>query len=220
MPFVANEIGKRIYLWSRKKGAQSPGVKQCVISAHGGQSKINGMGNTNNAAASLVYYAPHGYILTDPSLMGIMDGSAKPVETVVSTSSQDYELSKYQGRHGSKSETYERIGGMAERIEEDLANMELAIGQFKSLGKDSRAEEVEARLNKMKNKMDIVTIRNRRFVKGDVLLSEVVNGLAKAGYKYDVIHCSFCRCRQEDDFSYNPVNQIAKNPATGQTIKI
>jgi hypothetical protein len=139
--------------------------------------------------ATLVFYCPNGYILSDPGAIGIAAGLTPADERVApGQAQQDYDLQKYQGYHndlvGPDKETYAFIQQGAHDLEGRRKVVETTFtGRFK--------EDTLKQIRKLE--MDVVTVRNREFHKPPTLY-ELVDALEKAGFHYREIHCSFCRC--------------------------
>lgn len=202
MQLCQNELGSKLYIWTKTAGAASPGVKECVISAHGGQTIINSRFEVKGV--TLRFYCPHGYALTDPGLEAVITQSVRHCQEVKDGKVQDYVLSKYQGKHNKAGETYQKIGGLAETLEKgssDLMDATLDfLGKYAEETNEKRKakflEIVDRNIAQLESKgrwMDIITLRNRR-MRFDLNLSEVIKKLNASGYGYTTVHCSFCRC--------------------------
>jgi hypothetical protein len=210
MALIQNEVGptkeSKLYVWSATKGA--PSNKKAVITAHGGGAWISGMGSA--PSCTLVFYSPHGHILNDPSLSAIISGSVLPCgEPVNSKASQDYSLAKYTDttgkiKHNKAGETYATVGGLDDAFKQQTAsaNSRIAMNNeaisagvkvpgidLHQVVKSATAEEARYAAGVS---MDVITIRNRGWLSSPKL-SEVITLLWKYGYKYDEIHCNFCR---------------------------
>lgn len=196
MPYYQNAVGERIYVFSENNGARSTNCDHCVISAHGRQTIMNST-FTNNAV-NLHYYVPHGYSLRDPGLRAIMEQSVRPCQSIQAGQSPDYVLSKFQGRHGNNAETYTKIGQEINAAPAMLQSSRDAVTQLDGLPRpytkdmDQYRRMAEESVSRWSRKIDVVTIRNRRF-KLDLNLSEIIRILHQNGYQYTNIHCSFCR---------------------------
>lgn len=132
------------------------------------------------------FYGPHGYTLKDPGVYGITTRTIPWLEKCVANRlAQDYELTKFQGRHGKGGETYEFIGktmhpGHYEAyIEKMFPNPVFRADAMKQVAGKSVA-------------MDVITIRNRRVFSNPTLFSLIL-ALQNRGFNYREIHCSFCR---------------------------
>ena len=186
MPLIQNVVGSSIYVWSKKTGA--PSEKRLVITSHGDESNINGMAAAGvPRSCKLVFYGPHGYMLRDPNLPALIAGNLVIHETVDRPqSSQDYQLQKYTNtndtstRHNEVGETYASIAGMLELFP-------MIAGMAQKAGENVYAANYSKQFG-----MDILTVRSRRFHK-DPKLSQVLQELWKSNYRYDEIHCAFCR---------------------------
>lgn len=185
--FIQNAVGFDIYVWSLLKG--KPSHSHCVITAHGRTAGT--APQKPNRDVELRFYCEHGFTqggATD--IRKLASGYCVPRET---TSAQklayDYTLSKYQGKHQSSTsddehgETYAYIAKHIHNLEEFYRDV------CKVNAETARKFLAEHRGHV---NMDVITIRNRKF-KSPPTLTEVLNALDLAGYKYDVVHCSFCR---------------------------
>ncbi len=193
--YSAEKLGKKLYLWSGGSYKQ-----KLVITAHGGYTLSNKPFKVP-ANMAILFYAPHGFILKDPGIKAVSQGTVTPYDTYSAGSvCPNYKLSKYQGSHGGKpgapAETYTNIAhDMHKGVE--VAQTEAFLG--KPLD--------EAGLAMIKDvTMDVVTIRNRAMSKSPTL-EEVIETISSQNLGYTEIHCSFCRCRMglpdELDMSYD-----------------
>ena len=213
MALFKNEVGEpgssKLYVWSERKGEGSK--EKVVISAHGGIARINGMEAAPDC--NLVFYSPHGHILNDPSLSAVIAGSIESCETLASSQSPDYDLSKYtnsgaEHKHNKTGENYAMVGKLDEQFAQSHKNHSKHVEMLADLiVDDSRAQNIkhleqQIKLAEMYDglSMDIVTIRNRFWHK-DPKLSEVLKILWDNGYEYKEVHCNFCRGSAE---SYIP----------------
>jgi len=113
-PDGAMAIGRHLYLFTAKVPTD-----ECLISAHGGGLSGNVMFSVPSGV-SVHFYVPHGFTLQDPGI-ALAAARRQPTETVVGPGQcHDYELSKFQGRHGNNAETYESISTRVERESADL----------------------------------------------------------------------------------------------------
>lgn len=209
MTMYQNAVGERIYAWTRAAGQPSPGTKDCVISAHGGQSIINSTFAPNGD--TLVFYCAHGCSLVK-DLDVFLEGTVDPVEEISNGQCQDYILAKYQGRHNpSNAETYAEIADYDEHIEASIEKTKSELLQaaltvthpnrtkyISPPGFFGRQDETKflyagEQLDRMKRRMDIITVRNRRLKRRELTLSKIIEELHKAGYAYAKFHCLFCR---------------------------
>ncbi len=180
---MANRIvlGSKFYLFRNNEGGFNAAEDHLLISAHGGYMDLWGPLKSNIIRVpewtQLYFYAAHGSTIRDPGVYNILKGNFQVSETVGSGGSvTNYELSKYQGSHGNENETYASIS----------ANIDQNNGVL---------EDVQSGANKSRNyafRFDVLTVRNRRF-RSDPTLSDVFAALAENNYRYENIHCSFCR---------------------------
>jgi hypothetical protein len=194
MALHRNAVGPNLYVWSGRKGG--PSKTQAVISSHGGTSIINGMNYAPEC--TLIFYAPHGRPLNDPSVKAILAQTVQQYESMSSRASQNYELSKYDDR---PSEDYERIGQFDDEFRR-YANQHTETAQLLgSLPNKSPMQEFQLRQQQVNAKlfesmpMDIITVRNRTGLRSGytVTLAYALAELWAYGYKYEDIHCCFCR---------------------------
>lgn len=197
MSLYRHPVGEKLYVWTMNS-ADGPSKKSALISAHGMYSCMNGM-ETAPLNLQLHYYSPHGYVLNDPGLDAVLTGSVAIKESVAARKSRDYVLGKYQNsatnRHNTMGEDYEIILNTPERFERiaGAANVRIALpprGTTRSMGIRDRKQ-----LERFENgdvKMDVITVRNRRFM-AMPRFSWVIMELIRHGYRYEAIHCSFCR---------------------------
>ena len=180
MEFEKNELGNKVYVWTRG-GGKANQQQAAVISSHGGQAIFNGKFDVK-AGMTLHFYCPHGWVLSDPSLHDVILGNAIIKETVTGARRYaDYKLSKYQGqKHGSERESYANIAPLG-MTDDDL----VGIGFTR--------EQLAARPTPLP--LDIITIRSRDY-RVSPMLSDVLKLLRDKGWNYQTIHCSFCRCPQ------------------------
>jgi hypothetical protein len=215
--YVPNEVGWNLYLWSGKKG--KPSRPRCAISAHGATSLINNEKERSKlpAGVRVVFYGPHGYTLQNPTLYKVIAGLQRSHETVNSRDlGQDYDLSKSQDTHQSAAgvnednrgtgESYKFIGEqmhfMKRHMKKELAGTAPAFQAAVAAAHDN----YERRIG-----MDVVTVRNRK-VFSDITLFQVINTLWKSGYRYEEIHCIFCRGEGQTPGSWNPTGNTGTLP--------
>jgi len=190
--YSAHQLGSKFYLWHGKTRKNL-----VVITAHGGYALHNKPFKVPSGMR-IHFYAPHGYILKDPGLAAAADGSTSVHDSYDSGRwCPDYELSKFQGRHGSEKETYERIGAGMHRDARIARSREMSGGGELSAAQLSGMKEII---------MDVITVRNRILQKSPTL-GDVIQAMQKDGLRYKEIYCSFCRCRSglpdELDRSWN-----------------
>ena len=215
-------LGEEIILFTDNTGVPAPNL---VISSHGAYLPRPEIGKENErsgwfrvqAGVELLFYGPHKVALEDPTVDGVL--AKTPFEKKVAGELvRNYHLSKFQGRHGAKTETYASIesGIDLNRTQVDSQHQILA-----SLGLDlAIAMDTDARANAIDvlrqalpadrrpmlttalgarryEKYDVLIIRNRNIDARSVLgvgvtLREV---LAAIPHPYQRIHCAFCRSR-------------------------
>jgi len=205
MALHKNKVGDCIFVWTRAKGAPSPGVSTCLISSHGGQAQVNGMEGLPEI--TLVYYCPNGFILNQRELEDVVKRKVVPAETIVASRSQDYSLTKLQS--DADAETYDDIQGSDQWLRKERTKIEGNIwdsmvaktSAVKKYGANSSIvgtwdrsiAKSHQNLGRLGGEMDVVTIRNRVF-HDPPRLSEAIRDMRKAGFAYGEIHCVFCRC--------------------------
>ncbi len=172
-------LGEKFYLFTPANDFNAE-EDHLLISAHGGYTNLKGPLGTSSFEVpkwvQLHFYASHGNSLNDPTVYGIMKGQVQVKETSgPGTRVTNYSLSKYQGRHGSANETYGSIGG----------NIDQNVGVVDDIGRFNLSRNFGFRFS-------VLTVRNRRF-RSDPSLSDALAALATAGYRFENIHCSFCR---------------------------
>lgn len=186
-------VGKYIYL-HRPDRPFNAAEFHLLISAHGmvapGEFTVPDWTN-------LHYYGKHGAAIYDPGFRNMIEGKYQVLESsMAGDQSHDYLLSKYQGRHGAEKETYAALQHAVrsnttflEGVHELMASQDERKTRMVRRAFDSRHFAFH---------FDVLTIRNR--YKGwtaplGVKLSWVLSELYKSGYRYEQIHCSFCRWR-------------------------
>ncbi len=183
--YKAHAVGSKIYLWHGESRKDT-----VVISSHGGFTHQNKPFKVP-AYMTVQFMAPHGYILKDPGLQTAAVGAVPSFDNyTASKQCPDYELTKYQGRHGGEKETYEFIGRDMHRG--------ARIRQFEAINKSIGAPQMtELEKEQIKNVVaDIITVRNRKFMKAPTL-SEIIATLEKNKIRYKNVVCAFCRCRSD-----------------------
>jgi hypothetical protein len=188
--------GGSLYVWSKNNGSASS--TECVISAHGLQRFINYKFTVEHV--TLVFYAPPGRSL-NVRLEDVITGSVEGQTPISSGRCQDYELSKYQGNHGAGLlESYNSIGTLDEYLNDEA-------GKWEEKKVQNSAGDFDKYIERYSNNWkDVVTIRNRQ-LKFNPMLSEVLRDLYDATYRYNTVHCSFCRCTSDDTREdYSPKN--------------
>ncbi|HTY64449.1 MAG TPA: hypothetical protein VMG30_19530 [Acidobacteriota bacterium] len=154
---------------------------ELIISAHGGYTSSTEPFFTQ-PGVEFVFYCEHGHSLNDPHVRSLMVGRGRP--SCGTRSGQvpcmNYELSKYQGRHGDDAESYAEIANAITYAREEYPKL---IGG----GNGQPA-------------MDVLTVRYRlnpmRFLHTGNLKEAVNWALTKHAYRR--IHCNFCRTDLND----------------------
>ncbi|MGD1927152.1 MAG: putative adhesin [Paracoccaceae bacterium] len=186
------ELGDKFYLFRHGNNPKiDPAEDHLLITAHGGYADalgpLKGTGNVKVPDwCQLYYYASHGSTLSDPGLSDIMRGKYQVKEVKASgVSVHNYELSKFQGKHGGgEIENYAAISKCI-----DYASNKAVNPKYVSPGKMGLPASSHSNFA---FKFDVLTVRNRKF-KSDPSLSDVFAALKQHGYRYENIHCSFCR---------------------------
>ena len=181
-------VGSTIYL-HRSDRAFDPETTHLMITAHGAAMP----GNFRVPKwAALHFYGRHGAAIEDPGFRDILDGKYQVIETANPDDvCHNYLLSKYQGRHGNVRETYEALQHAVQMNSEFLDGIHEMVAR-----RDDRINRVVNRSMGSRGfgyHFDFLTIRNRWHHKLGVQLSTVLSQLDRAGYRYENIHCSFCR---------------------------
>jgi hypothetical protein len=203
--FLPTAVGKTVYVWS-SRGNKPTGNDTCVISAHGVQALVTSAAKAPQV--TLFFYCPNGWILSDPGLDGIARGITKYNEKFAAGNApQDYELSKYQGRHSTANETYGKIqsdihaaahkDALAEFFNKEMERLDSQVAKWGQEGvaasKASIRTQYEKDIAAVKDVIrDVVTIRHRKMYKSPTLF-DVIQMLENAGFHYKEVHCSFCR---------------------------
>lgn len=169
-------LGEKFYLFKHdNKDTINPAEDHLLVTAHGGYMDVRGpLGSKNFKVPSwtqLHFYGAHGLSLLDPGVYDIMKGEYQVSETAgPGDSVTNYELSKYQGRHGNINETYTSISA---NIQTNLNRLDVNSRNFAFI-------------------FDVLTVRNR-ILRSDPSLKDMLNELDSHGYRYENIHCIFCR---------------------------
>ena len=177
MPKIS--IGKNDTMYilkpSRHDSRDESSEVHLLISAHGmvmpGSFKIPGQLDVH-------FYGRHGAAIYDPGAYSIMKGDYQVVETFRgSDTCSNYLLTKYQTSNGD--ETYE--------------SLQARLDQNQNVLDDMRSGRNTASRN-FGYDFDVLTVRNRKKM-GALQFSTVLDTLAQGGFRYDQVHCSFCRCK-------------------------
>jgi hypothetical protein len=203
------EIGETLRLFTDGTGNRG---QELLISSHGfyvpGRNRGKDEGNGWFKVPSwttLYFYVPHGTPLVDP---GITSAAMFPPKETYGPGQlvRNYRLAKYQGRHGSKGETYK------------LINETIALNRTKADGVDAernnplvRNDPAALELLKPIERYDVLTIRHRveTFLRG-FHLRDVLRELDSHGYRYPTIKCIFCRSSMLYDLGDRPWTSLNK----------
>ena len=199
-------IGDWIYLWVAKDGDYPAAAKgkEVMITSHGIQTKNVDIFDIPGGY-EVAFYAPDGAILQDPGFIGVATNAIQPFASF-KDKSRNYELSKFQGKHGGKSETYGTIQSFLANNEENVINHKKVLDDFEKLEKDGKLTDPmmksmfeQAKKVKIPSlSMDIITIRNRKLKGSSPTLKDVLKVLSDSNFKYKTIHCSFCLAVQNE----------------------
>jgi hypothetical protein len=210
VPKGAEPLGSKLYFFKSTTSS-----RDVLISAHGGYYKANKTFDVPGTGkdVEIIFYAPHGSTLTDPG-MTIMKGDFENAGSVFSGNKcVNYELSKYQGRHGGQpgkpAETYDSIASTVEdedrRLVRHFERMLAAAGKGNQQMAKGAIDQIRAGRT-----MNVVTIRNR-WNSSDVWLKDVVATVRKAYPGINRFHCSFCRSLVGDNNAPSHTAQL-RNP--------
>jgi hypothetical protein len=148
--------------------------------------------------------------LLDPKIANVIEGKAHVYQRAGSGETvNDYDLSKYQGKHSKSGETYESIGktlGSETRLRDLNLLAQTNPDAARKVGFSFVPEETIAQYRQY----DILTIRNRWWMSG-LKLSDVLSQLSKHGRRYANIHGAFCRVSTwaKHYQSWNSIDQTA-----------
>ena len=187
-PDGAMAIGRHLYLFTAKVPTD-----ECLITAHGGAFSGNKMFDVP-PGVKLNFYVPHGFTLQDPGLALVYSRPA-PSEMVVGPAQcHEYDLSKYQGRHGNNSESYDDISSAVHNESMNLVRRRRAVADARPGIKRQIAQDQLSQVRPF----NVVTIRNR-FGSSGVHLSDVITQVRQVVPMIRVFHCSFCRSHMHID---------------------
>jgi hypothetical protein len=177
-----HEIGDHIYLFESPMGGDT-----CLISAHGGYKKNVESFDVSQIGSDikLYFYGPHGKSITakaDFLTFKYAVVEEYPRDGLV----HDYFLSKYQGRHSGKAETYSSLENQIKLDVERKSGLEQVLGS-------EDEQPYHRQLYDDVQPCHFVTIRNRFKNMRSVTLKEVVTGVHRFRPQITKFHCSFCR---------------------------
>lgn len=174
-----------MFLFLPKKPPQ-----KVIITSHGGHALLSKTNKfTVPSDTVLQFYSDDTFSVIDPGFDNFFKKVAAPKE-IITEGEQcfDYILTKYQGRHGNKSETYESIANLMEEaqqsIESALGRAERSVTQG---GKNAALTSAKAHTVPA-----VLTVRNR-WGKPTVRLSIAIESIKAAAPTVQVFDCLFCR---------------------------
>lgn len=184
-------LGDKLYL-HRPDRPFDPDEFHLLISAHG--AVLPGSFTTPEWGY-LHFYGRHGAAIYDPGFRNIIEGKYEVTESVGGGEAcSSYLLSKYQGSHGNVRETYDSLQD-AVRSNSDFLDLIRTLMASDDERKRNHAQRTFKGRDNFAFHFDVLTIRNRWFAKFGVTLNYVLSQLDHHGYRYNDIHCSFCRWR-------------------------
>ena len=189
--YTVYAVGDKIYMMIPKDPPS-----RVIITAHGGHTVVTKT-NTFEVPEGLVlrFYSDDGASVLDPGFSRFFSRVSVPKEIISEREiCFDYILSKYQGRHGNKNETYASLGNdiddMYAMAKVHADGIETFADFWPERADDSRAIHAQA-----KNVPAILTVRNRWF-KGDMTLSLALACIQSAAPSVRIVDCLFCRSRK------------------------
>ncbi|MBU6954988.1 putative adhesin [Hahella sp. HN01] len=194
-------LGDKLYLFTDATGMIAENL---LITSHGGYisrpdfgkqtgwaRNIPGLGGWISVPewTQLYFYGPHTQALLDPGLSSVISGKTRFLQHLhPNTKVRNYSLSKYQG--DDTGETYDSI---SRDIDSNRTFITLRQDALNS-GDARMMAEVQRLCPNPFPKFDVLTVRNRKLM-GGVNLKHALDMLASNGYRYNKIHCVFCRSR-------------------------
>ena len=99
------EIGRNLHIFSKSAGKSANSL---VITAHGGYKSKDLVGIVVPAGVTLHFLVRENYGLKDPGLDGFLNNRHNYIgeDRSAGQSVRNYQLTKYQGKHGNDAETY------------------------------------------------------------------------------------------------------------------
>ena len=197
------KVGRKLYLFTDHAGR----AENLLITSHGGYfarpefgkqtgrgKNIPGLGGWLEVPewTTLYFYGPHKAVLQDPSIAKVFAGMKYLEQVPAGDKVRNYRLSKYQGKHGNKEETYLTIQGDIERNRNFISMRDDAI-----LNPEITLDWIIKHCGKPFPKFDVLTVRARYSVlmAMGITVRDVLKQLEDKDYKYRHIHCVFCRSR-------------------------
>ena len=187
--YLVYAVGESIYVMVPKDPPQ-----RAIITAHGGHAVLT---KTNSfrvhADTVLQFYSDDTYSVIDPGFTNFLDHVAMPREVLSEGDTCfNYILTKYQGRHNKKAETYATIGQDIDAMYNAAKTHRANVAKYNRLGLTAFAKD-NVLMAAFKSKVPaVLTVRNRWF-KGDVTLSLAIDALKHVASSIQVIDCFFCR---------------------------
>lgn len=180
---TVHSLSEQMYLFVPKGGTD-----RVVISAHGGRTQTT-QPFTVPSDSVLRFYSEDTNSVLDPGLDNFYTFEVMPREIIAeSEPCYDYELSKYQGRHGNRSETYASIADTITR--ESKAKHSFLTAAAKTTNAQVKSASLkEASKRKL---AAVLTIRNR-FNRPDVNLSLAIEQVKNVAPEILIFDCLFCR---------------------------
>ena len=187
--YTVHAVGDSIYVLVPKDPPQ-----RVIITAHGGHkvlSKTNSFKVPTDTV--LQFYSDDTFSVKDPGFSDFFTKLSVPKEVLSEGDTCfDYVLSKYQGRHGNKKETYQSIGTDIDDMYRAAKNHASNVSKYEKMGMTEKAQQNKD-LAAFKSKVPaVMTVRNR-WGKGDVTLSIAIDAVKHAAGSVQVFDCLFCR---------------------------
>lgn len=176
-------LAELMYLFMPKAG-----TNRVVISAHGGRTRTTNA-FTVPSDSVLRFYSEDTNSVLDPGLDNFYTFEVIPREIISeSEPCYDYQLSKYQGRHGNRNETYASI---AQTITRESESRQSFLANAAEAGSDKLKGTYLKEASKRKLAA-VLTIRNR-IARGDVNLSFAIEQVKSIAPEILIFDCLFCR---------------------------
>lgn len=169
----------RAYLWTGQDNSATT-TYTAVISAHGESALIDG--NFPEGKYDLVYYGPHGYILNDPGLKALGDGTLNREVIGPDKRGQDYLLTKYQNKQSKWVETYEDVVTFVLRYGKDVITIKNLY----------ETDWLDQQYKVVKSLFGSGTVEQPNVKTSGIKLSELIT-LVRPIFPYKEFLCAFCR---------------------------
>jgi hypothetical protein len=184
--------------------------KHILISSHGHWQDHFGEFDVPEGT-TLIFYCDDGDTQSDTGAASFLQGTgvAFKDENVLKYGARckNYHLTKFQGRHGRPSETYQAIGGWLANRPDWIQQVNDAVAEFEQLkDKGTKLSSVQRGLWEQLQKnidyfgspsipdVDVITIRHRPLLAQEgALLEDVIQAAQAHNQDYTFFHCSFCR---------------------------